>query len=186
MKKPTNFKNLSLEGLAAVVSEKLREHGIDAILVGGACVSIYSHNRYESYDLDYVTYENLKKVAKALGELDFLKRDRYFSHPESEFFIEFVSPPVAIGKEPIHVFQEHKTPLGTIKMLTPTDSVKDRLASFYHWDDKQGLEQAITICCTDLKKIDIDAIKKWSKEEGYLNKFKIFLEHLRRNSNQKF
>lgn len=36
-------------------------------------------------------------------------------------------------------------------MLTATDSVKDRLASFYHWNDHQSLEQAILINSTPLE-----------------------------------
>ncbi len=31
-----------------------------------ACVTIYSENRYQTYDLDYVTYEDIRKVKKAL------------------------------------------------------------------------------------------------------------------------
>ena len=61
-----DFKNITLKQLAGIISTKLQEHGIDSVLVGGACVSIYSQNRYQSYDLDYVTYEDTKKVAKAL------------------------------------------------------------------------------------------------------------------------
>ena len=61
------FKKITLEKLAAIISEKLREHKIDSILVGGGCVSIYSQNRYQSYDLDYVTYEDKKKIAKVMN-----------------------------------------------------------------------------------------------------------------------
>jgi hypothetical protein len=46
-------KNITLKELAAIVSKKLKEHKLDCTLVGGACVSIYSQNRYQSYDLDY-------------------------------------------------------------------------------------------------------------------------------------
>jgi predicted nucleotidyltransferase len=56
-----DWSKITLEGLAGFVSEGLRERGIDAILVGGACVTIYSKNRYQSYDLDYITYEDMKK-----------------------------------------------------------------------------------------------------------------------------
>ncbi|MBI5346587.1 MAG: hypothetical protein HZB76_05550 [Chlamydiae bacterium] len=182
MKKKINFKQLSIEELAAIVSEKLKEHGINSILVGGACVAIYSHNRYQSYDLDYVTYEDIKTIAKALTELDFQKKDKYFRHPNCQYIIEFVSPPVAIGSEPIHQFAYHQTPLGTIKMLTPTDSVKDRLASFYHWNDKQALDQAITICKEASPKIDLQEIKRWSIQEGHLKKFDLFVKELKINS----
>ncbi|QVL55148.1 MAG: hypothetical protein KFB95_07485 [Simkaniaceae bacterium] len=63
-----NWKNISLEELAGYLSEELRKDGIDLILVGGACVTIYSKNRYQSYDLDFITYEDLNKVKKSLRD----------------------------------------------------------------------------------------------------------------------
>jgi hypothetical protein len=128
----------------------------------------------------------MKKVKNALKELDFIKKGKYFKHQECQYYIEFVSPPVAIGDEPIQEYEYHKTPLGTIKMLTPTDSVKDRLASYYHWDDLQGLEQASNICQEIPDKIDIDEIKRWSRKENQVKKYEIFLKRLKKISNQKF
>ncbi len=177
-----NFKNISLESLAAIVSEKFKEHNIDSILVGGGCVTIYSHNRYQSYDLDYVTYEDIKKIEIALNELGFKRKNRHFEHKDCQYFIEFVTPPVAIGNEPIYEYEYHKTKLGTIKMLTPTDSVKDRLASFYHWNDLQSLDQAINICEEIFSKIDIDEIRNWSKKEKQMEKYEIFLKKIKKIS----
>ena len=37
-----DWAHISLKDLAALVSKTLREGGIDAVLVGGACVSIYT------------------------------------------------------------------------------------------------------------------------------------------------
>lgn len=178
MKPKRNFKNITLEHLAAIVSEKLRKHSIDSVLVGGGCVSIYSCNRYESFDLDYVTHEDVKQAEKALLELGFHKKAKHFSHPDCQYYIEFVSPPVAIGNEPIQSFEHYKTSLGTIKMLLPTDSVKDRLASFFHWDDKQSLDQAIAICVEIPSKINLKAVEEWSKKENQLEKFHIFNQKL--------
>jgi hypothetical protein len=41
------IKNLSRLELAALVCETLREHGIDVVLSGGSCASIYSSEKYE-------------------------------------------------------------------------------------------------------------------------------------------
>lgn len=176
-----DWANISLKDVAGFVSEELRKKGIDTVLVGGACVTIYSENRYQSYDLDYVTYEDMRKVKKALLELGFTERQKYFQHKDCPWFIEFVSPPVAVGNEPVQKFSNVKTPLGTIKMLQPIDSVKDRLASFYHWNDKQALEQAVNICLE--QKIDFKELKKWSTVEGHEKKFQLFeeLSHKERN-----
>jgi hypothetical protein len=168
------WKSISLRDLAGFISEELRKRDIETTLVGGACVTIYSENLYQSYDLDFVTYESMKKIKKALTELGFKEKQRYFTRDDCPWFIEFVSPPVAVGNEPIHKFEHIKTPLGTIQMLRPTDSVKDRLASFYHWSDKQGLEQALNIC--SIQTVDLEEIEKWSIREGEGKKFLIFLE----------
>ncbi len=48
-------KKTSLAALGAIVCEALQHAGIDAFLSGGAVVSIYTENRYESFDLDFVT-----------------------------------------------------------------------------------------------------------------------------------
>jgi hypothetical protein len=46
-----DWKKITTEELAALVSTKLQEHEIDALLVGGACISIYTANQYISGDL---------------------------------------------------------------------------------------------------------------------------------------
>ena len=51
-----NFSNIDLKDLACFIYETLKKAGIDAVLVGGACVSIYSQNRYQSSDLAFLTY----------------------------------------------------------------------------------------------------------------------------------
>ncbi|MCB1109402.1 MAG: nucleotidyltransferase [Chlamydiia bacterium] len=173
-----NLKKISLENLAGLVSQKLQEHGIDNILVGGACVSIYTQNLYQSYDLDFITYESMKNIEKALEELDFKRKGNAFTHRDCKFFIEFVSPPVAIGHEPIEKFHHHKTPIGTIKMLTATDSVKDRLASFYHWRDTQSLDQAILICQDRSNDVKMHELKTWSEKEGFSTQYQEFRKKL--------
>ncbi|PIS03394.1 MAG: hypothetical protein COT85_00330 [Chlamydiae bacterium CG10_big_fil_rev_8_21_14_0_10_42_34] len=71
-------------------------------------------------------------------------------------------------------------------MLTPTDSVKDRLASYYHWNDLQGLEQAIHIYQEISNKIDLKQVKSWSEKEGQNDKYHIFLDRIKKLSKQKF
>ena len=43
-----DWKKISLKDFAGYISEELRKRGIETILVGGACVTIYSNNRYQS------------------------------------------------------------------------------------------------------------------------------------------
>lgn len=154
--------------------------GIEVILVGGACVTFYSYNRYLSYDLDFVVYEDMKKVKLALKEIGFVEKGGYFQHPKCKWFVEFVASPVAVGREIIVDFEYAKVSTGTIKMLRVEDCVKDRLASFYFWNDKESLNQAIDVCKE--QKIDFKEIAEWSQQEGYENKFQEFLEQLHKSN----
>lgn len=158
------------------MSEGPRKRGIETILVGGACVTIYSENRYQSYDLDYVTYEDMRKVKKALMEMGFLEKALYFQHPGCPWFVEFVSPPAAVGNEYVRDFGSVETRFGKIKLLRPVDSVKDRLGAYYHWYDRQGLEQAINICLE--QEIELSEVQRWSISEGHSKKYTMFLERL--------
>jgi len=79
-----------------------------------------------------------------------------------------------VGKEVVRQFQNLPTTLGSIKLLRNVDCVKDRLASFFHWDDKQALHQALEVCLE--QRIDFEELERWSIDEGFIHKFKNFLE----------
>lgn len=169
--------HIDIRELAAIVSEKLNEKGIEALLVGGACVSIYTKNKYLSSDLDFVTHAAIKEVAAAMSDLGFEREtSRHFIRKGCYFFIEFVAPPAAIGDEPIKNLNKLKTKFGKIVLLTPTDTVKDRLAAYYHWNDPQALEQAIMVARG--QKINVSEIKRWSAKEAHKEKCKTFLDRV--------
>ena len=71
-----------------------------------------------------------------------------------------------------------KTRYGKIVLLTPTDSVKDRLASFFHWNDPQALEQALMVA--KAQKVNLKEIIRWSEKEGHKDKFEIFSNRIKK------
>ncbi len=131
-----------------------------------------------SYDLDFVliSSEKQKKAKYLLLSIGFFEEGSYFRHKDSEYFLHFVSPPPSVGSEPIKEVSEIKKGNRKLKLLSPTDCVKDRLASYYFWNDKQALNQAILVC-KDCK-IDLKEIERWSKNEEMHPKFEKFLEYL--------
>jgi len=171
-----DFSKIDLKSLACLIFDTLENNNIDAVLVGGACVTIYSYNQYQSYDLDFVTYQELQKVEKALAPLGFKKQGRSFVHKHCPYLIDFVNPPIAVGNQPVSQFEKLKTSSGSLQLLTTTDCIKDRLASYFHWNDLQSLEQALLVA--KQHDIDIVSIRKWSENEGYANKFQVFQKKL--------
>ncbi|MCG2723100.1 MAG: hypothetical protein L6290_13975 [Thermodesulfovibrionales bacterium] len=173
-----DWQRIGIKELAALISEKLREKGIDTILVGGACVSIYTKNRYLSFDLDFVTHARIKDVSAVLDEVGFRRESsRHFIRRDCPFFIEFVAPPAAIGDEPLKDENRISTKYGTVVLLTPTDSVKDRLSAYYHWNDTQALDQAMLVA--KAQKINLHEVKRWSEKERRTEKYLDFLRRLR-------
>jgi hypothetical protein len=168
----------SLLELGAIVCEGLKNDGLEAFLSGGAVVSIYTNNKYESYDLDFVSMDDRTSIKRCMEKLGFRRHSsRYFVHPNNRYFVEFPGSAVAIGDELISEFFEIKVAQGTLKLLTPTDCVKDRLAAFYHWNDPQSLDQAIMVA--KAHPIKIESVKKWSAKEGMSEKFKVFMDLLK-------
>jgi hypothetical protein len=165
------IRELTNAELAAYVQSRLRDKGIDVVLSGGACVSVYSGDRYVSMDLDLINtrFARRRRIRETMCEIGFTEKGRHFTHPESRFSVEFPPGPLAVGSEPVKNIDEHTLDSGLLRIISPTDCVKDRLAGYYHWNDLQCLEQAAMVA--EAQKIDIEEVERWSKTEGKHEEF---------------
>lgn len=155
----------SIEEVAATVSHALTAAGITAVLSGGAVVQIYSHGLYVSRDLDFVSSASHREIEATLGSLGFMRQGgRHYTHPACPYTVEFPPWPLAIGRELIREWTERRVGLQTIQILTPTQCVMDRLAAFYHWRDRQALDQAVAVAAAH--DIDLKGVQRWSAAEG--------------------
>ncbi len=162
--------NTTLLEAAAIVSSSLERAGISATLSGGAAVSIYTDNEYQSKDLDFVTAAMVADISPVLNELGFAHtgntRMSQFSHPLVEWFIEFPPTPISFG----HLYVTHEQcatielPAGKLRIVTPTQSVMDRLAAAIAWNDAQSREQAILVAAN--QEIDWKELQDWFAKEG--------------------
>lgn len=162
----------TLAELAATVSEALEAAGIVATLSGGAAVSLYSESRYQSSDLDFVTTALRDELEQALAPLGFVHRGSprlsVFVHPETDWYLEFPAAPLTFGSTYVDVTQcaRLSTPAGTIRVITPTHSVMDRLSAAAFWRDAQALEQARLVAAHQSDRIDWEEIDRWVVAEG--------------------
>ncbi len=173
---------MNLGELAAFVCSHLEGKGIQVVLSGGGCVAIYASDRYSSMDLDFVERLRVtrRKLATALAEIGFVAKERYFTHPDTDFYLEFPSGPLAVGGEPVLAVEELHLETGTLLLLSPTDCVKDRLAAFYHWNDRQCLQQAVWVARE--RQVDWGDLERWSWQEGELEKFAEFRRMFEKSS----
>jgi hypothetical protein len=168
----------TIEELAAIVCTTLHAAGITAVLSGGAVVSIYTNNAYESSDLDFISPEDTSRIAEVIAPLGFEREGRMFSHPRTALFVEFPAGPLAIGEELIRATEvgERRTAAGTIRLLTPTQCVMDRLAAYFHWNDLQSLDQAVMVAAS--QKVSLSKLDAWAKREGASGKLERFKREL--------
>ena len=96
-----------------------------------------------------------------------------YVHARAPFWIEFPRGPLAIGGdlqiEPCVLGKPGRSSLA----LSPSDSCRDRLAAFYHWNDLQSLAVAIEIAARH--DLDLRLIRRWSAAEGHAERCTEFL-----------
>ena len=169
------IRDMSAGELASFICCRLKKNGIDVVLSGGSCVSSYSNNKYVSSDLDFVDNQYFirgEKVRNALSEIGFYEENRYFKNSESDLLIEFPPGPLSVGEETVKEVILLKYATGELRIISPTDCVKDRLASYYHFDDRQCLEQAVLVARDN--KVDLAEVERWSRHEGKPDRFAEF------------
>jgi hypothetical protein len=161
-------KDTSLQELAALISGALESAGIEAPLSGGGAVSFYSHNEYESFDLDFITSATTETLARVIKPLGFerVPGAREFRHADTELFVEFPPGPLAFGET---VAQDSdaavlQTEFGPVRIITPTQSVMDRLAAYTHWNDRQAFDQAVMVARR--QNVEWTRLQEWAATEG--------------------
>jgi hypothetical protein len=163
--------DMSHAELAAYIQRHLAERGIDVILTGGSAVSFYSGDLYVSKDIDLVIalFSRRPRIERAMMEIGFSKVDRYYEHPDTEFLVEFPGGPASVGEEQIRKIHSYELHTGTLRVISPTDCVKDRLAAYYYFNDQQSIKQAKLVIQN--QDVDLDEVSRWSEAEGKLEEF---------------
>jgi hypothetical protein len=170
-------KKMTLEQFAIAVATELKKYDIDVVLTGGAVVSIYSTGKYVSKDADFLSATDYKTIMTAMHKLGFKNIGKDFYHDDTNFSVEFPGSQLIIGNSPMKPEGTIESKGFTLRLLSPTQCVMDRLAAFYHWRDRQSLDQALLVAQNH--PIKIKKIEKWSKSEGEESKFIEFLNKLK-------
>ncbi|OIO05724.1 MAG: hypothetical protein AUJ52_13235 [Elusimicrobia bacterium CG1_02_63_36] len=170
----------SVRALAAVVVRALAEEGVEAVLTGGAVVSLYTNNAYESKDLDFVCAAGRERVERAMASIGFRREGRSFVREGIPFTVEFPTGPLALG-EHVGVRPAGRLRVGAtlIRLLSPAQCVMDRLAWFFHNRDRQCLDQAVAVASSQA--VSLDAIRRWARGENDEEGWTVFLEALKRS-----
>jgi len=164
--KTPNWKTATEEQVWKFVAHHLAKNGIDTILVGGAVAAIYSKGIYKSGDLDLVLKSYIQgKIPELMKEIGFKKSGgRHYTHPECQIFVEFMFGPAGIGDDVNIKPDQMKVDGQTIYIYSPTDCIRDRLASYIHYGARECLDQA-TLVAAEFP-FNHKKVKDWCASEG--------------------
>lgn len=125
------------------------------------------------------------RLTAALAKIGFQPtQSRYFKHPEcAHLFLEFPRGPVEIGGQYPVAPDEIEFEGRTLRLLSPTDSVKDRLAGYIHWKSRANFDQALLICRRQRDRVDLDAVRDWCVREGGIAAFEELMGRVDEKSN---
>ena len=166
----------ALRDVAFTVCTALDRAGFVVVLTGGSAATFYAPDAYQSKDLDFVITLRGKAGQQALKTVGYEPKNDYYVHNASPFLLEFPPGPLAIGEDAITHWDTVRRKGEMLNVLSPTDSCRDRLASFLFWNDFSGLEQALAVYEARKSEVALDSIQDWCRRERQLQKFTLFLD----------
>lgn len=186
---PPEWSRCTEEELWRYVGWHIEGAGIRSVLVGGAVVAIYTEGLYRSGDLDLVPDDLARaRLEETLAQIGFqATRSRYFKHPACpHLFLEFPRGPVEIGEQYPVVPAEIEVEGRTLRLLSPTDCVKDRLAGYIHLKSRANFDQAVLVALRQSARVDLDGVREWCAREGGMAAFGEFSARLDEDASDDF
>jgi hypothetical protein len=176
-------KSSSLADVAFAVCTVLKKSELTGVLAGGSAATYYAPDVYQSRDLDFVitiaTARGRKQAGAALIELGYRLSGQTYIHSSNTFTVEFPPGPLAIGDDLVVKWNTVTQRSEILHVLTPTDSVRDRLLWYYlQPTDRSSLRAAVGVAKREV--VDLRAIAKWSSREGFDARFREFESALAR------
>lgn len=152
------------------------------MLTGGGAAEFYAPRDYKSSDLDFVLdfHTSDSKTRDALETIGFVRAGRILAHPDTPFTVEFPPGPLGVGDDTISAWDTVQKGEYLLHLITPTDSVRDRLAAYLFWNDLQSLHSALAVAAAQRERTDLALIEDWCKREREPDKYAEFARRLER------
>lgn len=171
-----------LPEVARAVCTALQHAGVTAVLTGGSAATYYAPAAYQSSDIDFVVValqkDGAARADEHLAALGFRRERDHYRHDRSPYPIEFPPGPLAVGGAILTSWRTDEMGDTVLHVLTPTDSCKDRLAAFLHWNDRSSLEQALAVAQATRHQLDFADLAAWAESEGGAKKYAEFARWL--------
>lgn len=174
--KSSDIGSLNVRDMAALICSGLTGLGFDPVLTGRACAAIYGGPSIHPDALDFVISEYIvSKIKGVMRKLGFECRvHRTYGGKRFGMEVTFLPPPLCVGDNIVEDVHTVRTSKGDLKMLSPTDCVRQRLSMYYRFADQDALRDAVLVA--KRHRIDMELVKRWSHWEWASDKFDDFLK----------
>jgi hypothetical protein len=180
----------SLEDVVFAICTELNARGLKVVLVGGSAATYYAPAAYQSFDADFIAQfaaskDTGERVVAAMSDLGYyLDAQKTFRHRHgSPFAVEFPKGPLAIGGHDVG-YRTITRDREILYVISATDSVRDRLCSYYFWNDRTALRAAVDVSIAAAD-VDLKSIQAWSDDEGHSAMYAEFLRLFESQKNQR-
>jgi len=169
----------SLEDVCFAVCTALAHVWTVAVLTGGSAATYYAPQSYQSEDADFIiaSSSDTARAGDVLRELGYHEIGGTYHHDKNIFTVEFPPGPLAIGNDLVSSYDTVQRGSEILSVLSRTDCVRDRLASFYFFGDRSALAAAMAVAQSG--RVNLSSIRRWSEKEGEASRFAEFYESLR-------
>ena len=134
-----------------LLTERLAEHGIEPILVGGGALEFYTAGGYATKDMDLALAPS-EEVHAAFAALGFERQGRYWHQPELDLLFEAPAPPGLPGEDAPRT--ETEVAGLRVVVIGVEDLLIDRLRAWVHWKSVEDERWARRLALLYAKRID--------------------------------
>lgn len=157
-------KDVALRGvkIAAVISDALKEIGLDPILVGVSAVAFYTEGRYTTADIDMVAPSG-KDVTEVMANLGFSRLGKDYTNKKLGIYVEF--PGEALGPtERANVIEIDRV---LLRIISQEDLIIDRLCAYKFWGSVVDGVNALIVL--EIGGYDLARLENRAREEDVLD-----------------
>ncbi|MCK4757618.1 MAG: nucleotidyltransferase [Thermoplasmata archaeon] len=148
----------------SVITPKLEEIGITAVVIGGSAVEFYTRDWYATGDIDLAVNKPTKKqMGEVMENLGFKNLGRMWIREELNLYIE---APGNISDIDLEKITRVETDMGYTNIIGLEDIIIDRVQAAEHWKSESDREQAVRIGAMFYDDIDWKYIRTICKKEG--------------------
>jgi uncharacterized nucleotidyltransferase DUF6036 len=153
--------------LSAFLSEKLKESGVDAILVGGEAIDLYTAGTFATSDIDLLV-TNKTLTEKLLNRFGFGRQDAIWFNRDLNIVIQVIPEPYSGDLSKLRKFKVKEYEL---RVAAPEDLIANRLysAKFSKSNPQRDLEQAVTLLRIFSGSIDIAYLDDQAKKNDIVD-----------------